>query len=144
MLHDVGKSGVPASILNKPGKLSAREFEIMKEHTRLGAEMLTSLQGDLGIMAQNIAEFHHEWYDGSKSYWGKRARDLPAYVSIVSICDVFTALVAKRPYKEPWPPKDAIAYIQNKAGTQFCPELVRVFTRMIRNDSRVPAIFMAC
>jgi len=140
-LHDIGKLKIPESILNKPGKLDEGEFEIIKTHTVLGAEMLSSIKGEMGEIARAVCMYHHEWHDGSKSYWGFRASDLPGYVHIVSICDVFTALVAKRSYKEPWPPSDALAYIQNHAGTQFEPGLVAVLLSLIQDESRVPAIF---
>jgi putative two-component system response regulator len=139
-LHDIGKQKIPKSILNKPGELSAREFEIMKNHTLLGAEMLTSIQDDLGAIAVKIALFHHEHWDGN-GYWGVPCRCLPDYVSITAICDVFTALTAKRCYKDAWPPNEALAYIQNQSGTQFSGELVGVFIPLIRNDERVSDIF---
>jgi putative two-component system response regulator len=140
-LHDIGKLKIPGSIINKPGKLTAREFEVIKTHTVLGAEMLGSFQGKLGEMARVTAMYHHEWYDGSQSYWGKRAAVLPFYVQIAAICDVFTALLYRRPYKRPWPPEEALAYIQNKAGTQFSPALTDIFLPLARNDDRVWAIF---
>jgi putative two-component system response regulator len=138
-LHDVGKLMIPETILGKPGKLTAREFEIIKAHTILGAEMLKTLQGDLGEMARLCCEFHHERFDG-QGYWGRRIGDLPRYVSFVAISDVFTALASKRPYKEAWPPCEALQYIQNKSGTQFCPELVKIFLDLVRGGGSVPAI----
>lgn len=139
-LHDVGKIKIPQSILDKPGKLNAREFEIMKTHTLLGAEMLSSLRGVLGAMAVKTALFHHEHWDGT-GYWGVPAFLLPGYINITAICDVFTALVSERPYKEAWPPRKAVAYIEKQAGTRFSPELASVFLSLIQNESRVPAIF---
>ena len=139
-LHDIGKQKIPESILNKPGKLSAGEFEVMKTHTLLGAEMLTAMKGALGAMAVKIALFHHEFWDGN-GYWGVPVSCLPDFVGITSICDVFTALTAVRCYKAAWPPEDALVYIQNQAGTQFSGELVGVFLPLVRNDSRVADIF---
>ena len=139
-LHDIGKQKIPKEILNKPGKLNNEEFEIMKTHTKLGAEMLARVQGELGIMARNTALYHHEWYNGN-GYWGKRSGDLPFYVSIVSIADVFVALVCKRVYKPAWPPKQAVEYIQSQSGTQFEHKLARNFINIIKNDSRVPLLF---
>ncbi|MDR0294495.1 MAG: HD domain-containing protein [Oscillospiraceae bacterium] len=139
-LHDIGKQRIAASIINKPGKLDAREFEIMKTHTALGASMLKSIQGELGEKIRLTALYHHENWDGS-GYFGKYADELPVYVPIVSICDVAVALVSERPYKSAWPPREMIAYIQGKAGTQFNPALVRIFLSLIRHDNRVPAIF---
>lgn len=140
-LHDIGKLKIPDSIINKPGTLTAQEFEIMKTHTTHGAAILASIQGDLGIMAQTICEFHHEWYDGSKSYFGKYACDLPPYVPIVSIVDVFTALLAERAYKGAWLPEEATEYIHNQAGKQFNPALVEVFISLVRHDDCVKALY---
>ncbi len=140
ILHDVGKQKIPDSILNKPGKLTEREFELIKTHTLLGAEILSTLKGSLGEMARQTALYHHEWWDGN-GYWGKRTDELPCYIPIVSVADVFTALVCERPYKNAWPPEEALDYIQNQTGTQFSPALARVFIPLARNDSRVKALF---
>lgn len=142
ILHDCGKTMIPTAILNKHGKLTAEEFEVMKRHTKFGAEILSSLQGTLGEMATRIALYHHEWHNPSfGGYWGVPTYILPDYVSIVSICDVFTALCSRRCYKAAWPPKKALDYIKQQAGTQFSEKLVEVFIPMILKDSRVPAIF---
>lgn len=134
-LHDIGKFKIPKIILNKPGSLTNDEFEIVKTHTVLGAEMLKSIQGKIGDMARAVCLYHHEWFDGSKSYWGIRASDLPIYIPIISMCDVFTALIAKRSYKKPWSLHEALAYIRSHSGTQFSPELVNKFILLIqRND----------
>lgn len=139
-LHDVGKQKIPVSILNKPGKLDAREFEIIKTHTVLGAEALTSVKGELGEMARACCLFHHEWWNGF-GYCGRKTDELPFYVAAVAISDVFVALVCERPYKTAWPPQEALDYIQNQAGTQFSPALVEMFIALILNDNRVPALF---
>ena len=140
-LHDIGKLRIPAAILDKPGKLDAAEFEAIKKHTLLGVKTLMSIQGELGVMARACCKYHHEWFDGG-GYWGRRVSDLPFYIPFVAISDVFTALVSNRPYKEAWPPNEAMQYIQNKAGTQFDPELVKIFLSLVRDDSRVSALFM--
>jgi len=140
VLHDIGKRKIPADILNKSCKLTAEEFDVVKTHTTLGAAMLESIQGELGIMARTIARYHHERYDGS-GYWGKHLGELPYYVEFVAIADVFTALVCGRPYKQPWPPEDALAYIENQADIQFSAVLVGIFLPLVCNDSRVSAIF---
>jgi putative nucleotidyltransferase with HDIG domain len=139
-LHDIGKHKIPKTILNKPGKLTEAEFEIIKTHTGLGAEILENFQGELGEMARVIALYHHERYDGG-GYWGKPTEELPFYVSITAISDVFTALVCSRPYKKPWPPGDALDYINKQAGTQFDPVLVGVFIPLARNDGSIRAVF---
>jgi putative two-component system response regulator len=140
VLHDIGKLKIPESILNKPGKLNDQEYEIIKKHTKYGAEMVSSIKGELGEITGIICLNHHEWHNGG-GYWGIPAFHLPMYVPIVSISDVFTALIAKRSYKDAWPPDEALAYVQNQAGTQFLDELVDAFSYLILNDDRVPAIF---
>jgi putative two-component system response regulator len=140
-LHDIGKQKIDSGILNKKGKLNTNEFEIIKTHTWLGAKMLKSIQGELGEMARLCCFAHHEWYNGC-GYRNIPACSLPEYISFVAIADVFTALLSpERPYKIAWPPEDALDYIQNQAGTQFCPLLVKDFIFLIRNDKRVQSIF---
>lgn len=139
-LHDIGKQKIPAAVLNKPGKLDAREFEVIKTHTALGADMLSSIQGECGEMVRTICRYHHEWWNGG-GYWGKYPCELPAYLPAVSISDVFVALLSERPYKHAWPKNEALDYIQSKAGTQFSPALVKVFLSLVRNDGRVSALF---
>ena len=139
-MHDIGKQKIPKNILLKPGELDAREFEIMKTHTKLGLEMLATIQGNLGDMAKIICLYHHEWHKPSEGgYWGVSTYYLPDYVSFVSISDVYTACCSERCYKSAWKPKDALDHIENQAGTQFCPELVKLFSSLIRHDNRVPA-----
>jgi putative two-component system response regulator len=139
-LHDIGKQAIPDAILSKPGKLTAQEFEIMKNHTKFGAAMLSSIQGVLGEMASMTALYHHEWSNGA-GYWSVPSLYLPDYINITAVCDVFTALVTERPYKGAWPPEEALAYIQRQSGTQFSDELVAIFVPLVRNDERVSAIF---
>jgi len=139
ILHDIGKQKIPAVILHKPGKLDKREFEVIKTHTTLGANMLANVQGDLGAMIQNVCLYHHEWHNGA-GYWGKSAEELPAYIQIVSISDVFMALINQRPYKSAWPLEAALIYIQNQAGTQFSRELVNAFLSLAESDGQ----FFAC
>jgi len=141
VMHDCGKRFIPANIRDKPGKLTPQEFEIMKTHTTLGHEFLSSLYGELGQMARAIAMYHHEHFFGDGGYWGVPASTLPRYVGIVSLCDVLCSLLYRRVYKPAWPPEEALAYIQSKAGTQFCPELADIFIRMIRTKDCISAIF---
>jgi putative two-component system response regulator len=139
-LHDIGKQAIPKSIIDKPGKLTAREFEIMKTHTKIGAQMLSAMQGELGTMARTVCEFHHEkWNAGG--YWGVRAADLPEYVSIVSISDIYVACRSLRPYKPAWTVQKTLDYIRNLAGTQFSHELVNVFIPLAVSGGGIPAVF---
>jgi putative two-component system response regulator len=138
-LHDIGKQKLQR-LVKKPGKHTAAEFEVMKTHTTLGAAMLATFQGELGEMARTIARWHHENWDGS-GYFGKYLCELPYFVEMVAIADTFTALVCKRPYKQPWPPGEALAYIETQANIRFSPALVDIFIPLAQNNSRVAAIF---
>ncbi len=126
LLHDIGKQAIPAYILNRPGPLTAVEMDIMKTHTAHGAEMLSTMPGDLGRVVRAACLYHHEWHNGG-GYWGKRATELPAYIPVISICDVFMALTSDRPYKKAWSQAAALDYLRQQAGTQFSGELVDEF-----------------
>ena len=141
ILHDCGKTCIPKAILDKPGKLTAEEFEIMKNHTKAGAGMLSSLRGEPGEMARKSALWHHEHFDGN-GYWSLCSADIPKYVQIISICDVLCALLFKRIYRAPSTPEEALEHIKTLAGTQFCPELTSAFIPLISNDEHISAIFM--
>lgn len=101
VLHDIGKFAIPSYIINKPENLTSSEFAIMKTHTVLGANMLSGLRGDYKEMAIDICLCHHERYD-KKGYWGIDLSELPYYVAIAGISDVYVALTTKRPYKKAW------------------------------------------
>jgi HD-GYP domain-containing protein (c-di-GMP phosphodiesterase class II) len=139
-LHDIGKLKISPKILHKKGRLTAAEFEVIKTHTTLGAAMLEGIQGEIGAMARLTALYHHEWYSGG-GYWDKRAGELSLCVQITAISDVFTALVCERSYKKALPPGEALSYIQSQSGSQFNPALVDIFLPLMRNDSRIPALF---
>lgn len=126
MLHDIGKLIVPSSILDKPGKLTAEEFEKIKEHTKYGGELLKDIPGEMMEMARNIAMYHHERWDG-KGYNKIKGNNINYYARYVSVIDVFDALISKRCYKDAWPLEQAYDEIVNNSGTQFAPEAVKVF-----------------
>lgn len=133
--HDVGKTEVPQAILNKPGKLLDCEFQIMKQHTKHGERLLSSVQGERGAVAVEVALKHHEWHNG-QGYWGYEGMEIPMFVGIVSVCDVYVALCSRRSYKKAWPPYKALQYIKNRAGTQFCPKVVRNFVSVVGDNDR--------
>jgi putative two-component system response regulator len=130
-LHDVGKIGIPDSILLKPGRLTDAEFAEMKRHTTFGAEMLADGQGALLDMAERIALAHHERWDGTGYPLGLSGNDIPLVGRIVAIADVYDALTHSRPYKEAWEPAHAIAEIRAQAGRQFDPQVVRAFLAVV-------------
>lgn len=126
-MHDVGKIGIPDSILLKEGPLSRSEWEIMKRHTLIGKEILGDHASEIIQMAGNMALYHHEKWDGTGYPFGMRGPDTPVYARIVTVSDVFDALTSARPYKEPWPVEKAVAFVVENAGIHFDADLVRVF-----------------
>lgn len=128
-LHDVGKVGTPDYILAKPSKLTFDEFEIIKKHTTLGANILSH---DAAFeLARQIAGGHHEFWNGNGYPLGIESKELPLAVRIVSVADVFDALISWRPYKQPWAIQKARDVIQDGAGTQFDPTVVNAFLKLL-------------
>ena len=128
MMHDVGKLMIPESILEKPGKLTAEEFEIVKKHTQYGKQMLETSPGELFKLSTDIAYNHHEKWDGT-GYRGVKGEDIPICARCVALADVFDALVSRRAYKEPWPPEKAYEEIVSQRGKQFDPAVVDAFVQ---------------
>ncbi len=130
-MHDVGKISIPDAILNKPGKLTAEEFDIMKTHTIHGAELLGQIpqMRDLPFFkyAFDIARHHHERWDGRGYPDGLKGDDIPVWAQIVSIADVYDALVSKRVYKDAYSFDKASAMIRNGECGTFNPELLDCF-----------------
>jgi putative two-component system response regulator len=126
-LHDVGKIALPDTILGKPGKLTRAEFEQMKAHTTVGAQMLTGSAFALLETAEQIALTHHEKWDGSGYPVGLAGEEIPIAGRIVAVADVFDALTHVRPYKAAWSSADAIAEITGEAGVHFDPQVVEAF-----------------
>jgi len=124
-LHDVGKIGIPDSILLKPGKLTEDEFETMKRHVVIGSQIISKAHwlGD----ARDVVEYHHEKWDGSGYMRGLRGEEIPLSARIFAIVDVFDALTSRRPYKEPLSLEAALAIINKDAGSHFDPALVTTF-----------------
>ncbi len=128
-LHDVGKIGVADSILLKPGKLTFEEFEAMKRHTIIGAQMLGGSSSAYLQLAEEIALFHHERWDGT-GYASMAGTKIPLSGRIVAVADVFDALTHERPYKSAWPVGEAVAEIVAQSGRQFDPRVVEAFARL--------------
>jgi len=126
-MHDIGKVGIPDHILLKPGKLTAEEFEQMKNHAWIGHSLLDGHPSELMVLAKTIALTHHEKWDGSGYPRSLKGEEIPLEGRICAVADVFDALVSKRPYKEAWPVEKAVEYLQVNAGSHFDPEVVRVF-----------------
>jgi putative two-component system response regulator len=131
-LHDVGKIGVPDTILMKMGKLTPAEFEVVKQHTVIGARILSGGKFPLLQLAEEIALSHHERWDGA-GYAGLRGTEVPLAGRIVAVADVFDALTQQRPYKPAWPVAEAIGEIDRQRGRQFDPAIVDAFLRVIQS-----------
>jgi putative two-component system response regulator len=126
-LHDVGKIAIPDSILLKPGRLSAAEFEVVKTHAEAGARVLAEAESELLEVAESIARSHHERWDGTGYPDGLAGADIPLVGRLVHVADVFDILVHERPYKDAFSVEDAAAEIAGGAGSQFDPEVVEAF-----------------
>ncbi len=129
-LHDVGKIGVSDAILLKPGKLTDQEFDIMRQHTVIGAKMLSGSTSPWLQLAEEIALSHHERWDG-RGYPHRLAGEaIPLVGRIVAVADVFDALTHERPYKKAWPVEEARAEIERQSAQQFDPRVVAAFLQM--------------
>lgn len=137
LMHDIGKIGIPDSVLLKPGKHNAEERKIMQTHALLGGEILAGGDNELLVMAQAIALTHHERWDGSGYPRGLAGESIPLEGRITSVCDVFDALTSHRPYKQPWSVEEAIHFLQENSGTMFDPKLVDLFLSQLDQVRRV-------
>ena len=127
MMHDVGKIGVPREILHKPGRLTDDEFSEVKQHVDYGYKLLENSPGEIMQLAANIAQQHHERFDGMGYQHNLEGEHINLYARCVAIADVFDALVSKRCYKDAWDPEKARAEIVSQAGKQFDPKLTELF-----------------
>ena len=136
LLHDVGKTAIPVEILNKPGKLTKAEFEIIKTHTTIAGDALTSANDDFRktfisdsylAMARDIALYHHEKWNGKGYPKGLSGESIPLSARIVAVADVYDALRSKRPYKEAWSHEKAVNEIMTEKGKHFDPEIITAF-----------------
>ena len=122
-MHDIGKIGIPDNILLKPGKLTDDEFDVMKLHVNIGAEILSDPQSRLIEMCRLVTLTHHEKWNGSGYPNGLVGDQIPIEGRIVAIADVFDALTSVRPYKHAWEIEEALEYIEANAGSHFDPAL---------------------
>ncbi|MCK5032564.1 MAG: HD domain-containing protein [Calditrichia bacterium] len=152
MLHDVGKVAISDTILKKPGKFDDEEYEIMKQHTWMGARLFADARSDFDEIAAEVAQHHHERWDG-KGYPGyidvstgealqnylddqgkakaKKGEDIPIFGRVVALADVYDALCSKRVYKEAWDEEKVLELIKEETGKQFDPEIVEAFFETI-------------
>lgn len=137
-LHDVGKVVVPDSVLRKTGPLTVEEYELMKAHTSMGHRILAATSTPMFQMAAEIAQSHHEWWDGGGYPLGIRGRSIALSGRVVSVADVFDALASDRPYKRAWDPGESARFVVSGSGHQFDPDVVEAFVTVVR--ARFPEI----
>ncbi len=133
-MHDVGKIGIPDTILRKPGRFNDEELAIMRQHAEIGARIIGEQVGDgspLIELARTVALTHHEKWDGSGYPHGLAGEDIPLPGRIVAVADVFDALTSVRPYKQPWTVEDAMALLKRERGRHFDPVLIEHFERIL-------------
>ena len=133
LLHDIGKMGIPDSILLKPGKLTDEEFRQMRKHTTYAYDLLAHIP--YLQKALDIPYCHHEKWDGTGYPRGLKGVDIPMSARIFSVVDVYDALVSDRPYRDAWPEEQALAYIKERAGTEFDPAAVEAFVCLVEQEA---------
>lgn len=131
-LHDIGKVAVPDSVLRKTGPLTVSEYELLKAHTSMGHRILAATSTPMFQMAAEIAQSHHEWWDGGGYPLGLRGTSIPLSGRIVAAADVYDALCSQRPYKRAWPPEEAARFVMSGRGAQFDPDVVDAFVAVLR------------
>jgi putative two-component system response regulator len=136
-MHDVGKIGIPDAILQKPGKLTREEFEVMKTHTVIGAKMLAGSESSVLQMAQEIAFCHHERWDGGGYPRGLAESAIPETARIVALVDVYDALTHDRVYRAALPETEALAIMEEGRGSHFDPFLLGVFLSLLPEMRRI-------
>lgn len=135
LLHDIGKIGVPDAVLNKPGKLSEEEYQLMKDHTVTGAEILRDITmiADLDVGAK----YHHERYDGKGYPEGLSGEAIPLIARIIAVADAYDAMTSNRVYRRHLPPEKVLAELKKGNGVQFDPNACSAMLRLIEED-RLP------
>jgi len=130
-MHDIGKIGIPDSILLKKGRLNEHEWDIMRQHPRFGSEIIGDHSSELLQMAAEIALTHHEKWDGSGYPMGLSGEEIPLASRIIALADVFDALTTERPYKQAWDIEQAMQMIEESAGSHFDPGLVPIVRSLL-------------
>ena len=131
LLHDMGKLGVPDSILHKPDQLTKEEWAIMRKHPQLAYDMLHPVE--YLRPALDIPYCHHEKWDGSGYPRGLRGEEIPLAARLFATVDVWDALTSNRPYRRAWTDENALAYIKEQSGKYFDPRIVDLFFKVIKS-----------
>jgi HD-GYP domain-containing protein (c-di-GMP phosphodiesterase class II) len=147
-LHDIGKIGVPDTILRKADKLTPEEYELMKSHTQKGREIIDAILKDFGLeafrhieMMRNITEYHHEHVDGNGYPHGLKGNEIPMEARIISVADIFDALTSERPYKTAWTNEEAFSELRKLAGIQLDPDCVEALIQNAEEIEKIQARF---
>ncbi|MGC9109562.1 MAG: HD domain-containing phosphohydrolase [Caldimicrobium sp.] len=140
-LHDIGKLGIPDAILLKPGALTKEEWEIMKLHTIIGAQILSGSKIRYLKAAEKIALYHHEKWDGTGYPEGLKGEKIPLFARITAIADVFDALTTDRPYRKALSVEDALQIIKNERGSHFDPQIVDIFFKIKEEILSIKELF---
>ena len=130
ILHDLGKVGIPDKILHKGGKLSVKEYQLLKKHPQIGAEIIRPFHILKEVIP--IILYHHERFDGLGYSAGLKGKEIPLGARITAIADVYHALVSARPYRNAYSNKEALGIVEGGAGTQFDPEIVKLFLEIMK------------
>lgn len=130
-MHDIGKIGIPDHVLLKPGKLDPEEWKIMQTHVDIGVEILSGSDSELMAMAAEVAQNHHEKWDGSGYPRALAGEEIPLTGRVVALADVFDALTTKRPYKKAWSIEDTVDFLKEQSGKHFEPRLVELFLEIL-------------
>jgi HD-GYP domain-containing protein (c-di-GMP phosphodiesterase class II) len=136
MLHDIGKIYVPNEILNKPGKLDASEWRVIREHPVTGQRMLDTVGGLLSDTG-HIVRAHHERFDGTGYPDGLRGTEIPLEARVITVCDSFSAMTTDRPYREAMTAQQAVAELDRCCGTQFDPQVVDAMHRVLAHRGQI-------
>ena len=133
LIHDIGKIGIPESILNKPGRLTEEEFLSIKQHPEIGYRILNMIEEFEGI--KHIIRHHHEWFDGQGYPLGLSGEAIPLGGRVIAVADAFDAMTSSRPYKQPSSTTEALEEIQKMSGTQFDPLVVNAFLQVMDSST---------
>ena len=134
-LHDIGKIDIPDRVLLKPGSLTKEEFDIIKEHVKIGDKILSDMvkfypKSGLVVMGRQIAKYHHEKWDGSGYLYQAKGNEIPLAARIMAVVDVYDALRSKRPYKQEMTHEEAYSIILKDSGKHFDPDVVEAFVKI--------------
>lgn len=136
LLHDIGKLGVPDSILHKPGKLTEQEWEVMRQHPQFAYDMLHPIE--YLRPALDIPYCHHEKWDGTGYPRGLKGEQIPLSARLFAVVDVWDALTSDRTYRKAWSPAETLDYIRAQKGTHFDPNVVELFCRLVEEKNLIP------